>query len=218
MPRMYHWVLPSKQFLCRGTLGGQQHASHEPYQQVSPHSMKRSHFCLDSPIWYGFWVLHQNFGQWLQWLLESIVRIDQHHELHDSSLSLNLQLATSVLPTRKPRVSKTSWTHFRIQNLSGNYLVWTSRNGFKHSSWTCRQIFPNNQRHFSWGDVPLAAGRIKNASTFGMNFALVEAPVTVWNPRNPGEKKFTGKNATNEKEPKTNLIFMAHFDFLQEAL
>ena len=147
-------------------------------------------------IWYGFWVLHEHFGQWL---LESIVRIGQH-QLHDSSLSLNLQLATSVLPTRKPRVSKTSWTHFRIQNLSGNYLVWTSRNGFKHSSWTCRQIFPNNQRHFSWGDIPLAAGRIKNASTFGMNFALVEAPVTVWNPRNPGEKKFTGKKRVKSKQ------------------
>lgn len=34
-------------------------------------------------------------------------------------------------------------------------LVWTSRNGFKHSSWTCRQIFPNNQRNFSWGDIPV---------------------------------------------------------------
>ena len=161
--------------------------------------MKKSHFCLHCRIWYGFWVLHQNFGQWLQWLPESIVRIGQHHELHDSSLSLNLQLATSVLPTCKPRVSKTSWTYFRIQNLSGNYLVWTSRDLSNIQAGHAAKNFQTTNAISVEGTYPLAAGRIKNASTFGMNFALVEAPVTVtdaWPMKGILEGKFTVKNAS----------------------
>lgn len=126
-------------------------------------------------IWYGFWVLHEHFGQWL---LESIVRIGQH-QLHDSSLSLNLQLATSVLPTRKPRVSKTSWTHFRIQNLSGNYWFEPQEMVSNIQAGHAAKYFQTTNAISVEGTYPWAAGRIKNASTFGMNFALVEAPVTV---------------------------------------
>lgn len=141
--------------------------------------MKRSHFCLDSPIWYGFWVLHEHFGQWLQWLPESIVRIGQHHELHDSSLSLNLQLAPSVLPTCETCVSKTSWTYFGIQNLSGNYWFEPQEIVSNIQAGHAAKYFQTTNAISVEGTYPWAAGRIKNASTFGMNFALVEAPVTV---------------------------------------
>lgn len=126
-------------------------------------------------IWYGFWVLHEHFGQWL---LECVVRLGQH-QLHDSSLSLNLQLATSVLPTCKTRVSKTSWTHFRIQNLSGNYWFEPQEMVSNIQAGHAAKYFQTTNAISVEGTYPWAAGRIKNASTFGMNFALVEAPVTV---------------------------------------